>query len=55
MTTTSNKVLYMMDGTLFSFRDNSFGNGTMKSIKLPTEYKDAQFYIDKIEKMLLEQ
>lgn len=46
------KVLYMMDGTQFDFRDDSFENGTMKSIKLPTEYKDAQFYIDKIEKML---
>lgn len=46
------KVLYMMDGTQFDFRDDSFENGTMKSVKLPTEYKDAQFYLDKIEEML---
>lgn len=46
------KVLYQMDGVQFDFRDDSFENGTMKSIKLPTEYKDAQFYIDKIEEML---
>lgn len=48
------KVLYQMDGTQFDFRDDSFENGTMKSVKLPTDYKDAQFYIDKIEEMLLE-
>lgn len=48
------KILYKMDGTQFDFRDDSFENGTMKSVKLPTEYKDAQFYIDKIEEMLLE-
>lgn len=46
------KVLYQMDGEQFDFRDDSFEEGTMKSIKLPTEYKDAQFYIDKIEEML---
>lgn len=46
------KVLYQMDGVQFDFRDDSFENGTMKSIKLPTEYKDAQFYVDKIEEML---
>lgn len=46
------KVLYTMDGTQFDFRDDSFENGTMNSIKLPTEYKDGQFYIDKIEEML---
>ena len=47
------KVLYMMDGTQFDFRDDSFDNGTMKSVKLPTEYKDAQYYVDKIEEMLV--
>jgi hypothetical protein len=46
------KVLYQMDGSQFDFRDDSFENGTMKSVKLPTDYKDAQFYIDKIEEML---
>ena len=48
------KVLYKMDGTQFDFRDDSFEYGTMKSVKLPTDYKDAQFYIDKIEEILLE-
>ena len=48
------KVLYQMDGTQFDFRDDSFENGTMKSVKLPTDYKDTQFYIDKIEEILLE-
>jgi hypothetical protein len=47
-----NKVLYQMDGKQFDFRDDSFENGTMKSIKLPTKYKGVQFYIDKIEEML---
>lgn len=46
------KVLYQMDGTQFDFRDDSFENGTMKSVKLPTEFKDAQFYIDEIEELL---
>lgn len=46
------KILYQMDGEQFDFRDDSFEEGTMKSIKLPTEYKDAQFYVDKIEEML---
>ena len=46
------KVLYMMDGTQYDFRDDSFENGTMKSIKLPTDYKEGQFYVDKIEEML---
>ena len=46
------KVLYQMDGTQFDFRNDSFENGTMKSVKLPTEYKGAQFYIDKIEELL---
>ena len=50
--TVPHKVLYMMDGTQFDFRDDSFENGTMKSIKLPTEYKEAQFYIDKIEELV---
>lgn len=48
------KILYQMDGTQFDFRDDSFDNGTMKSVKLPIEYKDAQYYVDKIEEMLLE-
>lgn len=47
-----NKVLYQMDGKQFDFRDDSFENGTMKSIKLPTKYRGVQFYIDKIEEML---
>ena len=46
------KVLYQMDGLQFDFRDDSFENGTMKSVKLPTEYKDASFYVEEIEKML---
>lgn len=46
------KVLYIMDGTQFDFRDDSFENGTMKSIKLPKEYKNASFYVEKIEEML---
>ncbi len=46
------KVLYTMDGSQFDFRDDSFENGTMKSIRLPTEYKEAQFYIDKIEEIV---
>lgn len=50
--TVPHKVLYVMDGTQFDFRDDSFENGTMKSIKLPTEYKEAQFYIDKIEELV---
>lgn len=48
------KVLYQMDGTQFDFRDDSFENGTMKSVKLPTEFKDAQYYVDKIEDLLKE-
>ena len=46
------KVLYTMDGTQYDFRDDSFENGTMKSIKLPQKYKDGQFYVDKIEEIL---
>ena len=46
------KVLYAMDGMQFDFRDDSFENGTMKFIKLPKEYKDASFYVEKIEEML---
>lgn len=46
------KILYQMDGKQFDFRDDSFENGTMKSIKLPTKYRDSQFYIDKIEELL---
>lgn len=41
-------ILYTMDGTQFDFRDDSFENGTMKSIKLPTEYKDITYYVNKI-------
>lgn len=47
------KVLYQMDGMQFDFRDDSFENGTMKSIKLPTEYKDASFYVEKIEEIVM--
>lgn len=46
------KVLYVMDGTQFDFRNDSFENGTMKSVKLPTEYKDVQFYVEKIEEII---
>ena len=46
------KILYQMDGVQFDFRNDSFENGTMKSIKLPSEYRDAQFYLDKIEELL---
>lgn len=46
------RILYQMDGTQFDFRDDSFENGTMKSVKLPTEYKEGQFYVDKIEEIL---
>ena len=46
------KILYQMDGVQFDFRDDSFENGTMKSIKLPSKYRDAQFYLDKIEELL---
>lgn len=46
------KILYQMDGTQFDFRDDSFEKGTMKSVKLPTEYKEASYYIDKIEELL---
>jgi len=41
-----------MDGMQFDFRDDSFENGTMKSIKLPTEFKAPSFYVEKIEEML---
>ncbi|MDE6720668.1 MAG: HNH endonuclease [Bacteroidaceae bacterium] len=41
-------ILYAMDSTQFDFRDDSFENGTMKSIKLPTEYKDITYYANKI-------
>ena len=50
--TVPHKVLYAMDGMQFDFRDDSFENGTMKFIKLPKEYKDASFYVEKIEEML---
>lgn len=46
------RILYQMDGTQFDFRDDSFENGTMKTVKLPTEYKEAQYYIEKIEELL---
>ena len=42
-----------MDGTQFDFRDDSFENGTMKSIKLPTEYKDVTYYVKKIEEIIV--
>ena len=50
--TVPHKVLYVMDGEQFDFRDDSFENGTMKSIKLPSEYKNAHFYIEKIEELI---
>lgn len=50
--TVPHKVLYAMDGMQFDFRDDSFENGTMKSIKFPTEFKAPSFYVEKIEEML---
>lgn len=46
------KVLYKMDRFQFDFRNDSFEDGTMKYINLPTEYKEEQYYIDRIEKII---
>lgn len=44
-------ILYKMDGLQFDLRCDSFENGTMKSISLPSTFKDISYYIEEIEKI----
>lgn len=45
------ELLYIMDGLQFDLRSDSFENGTMKSISLPSKFKDISYYIEEIEKI----
>lgn len=45
------ELLYIMDEFQFDLRCDSFENGTMKSISLPSTFKDISYYIKEIEKI----